>query len=80
MARLKIFNPGKEPVLLGDFYTSVQPGAAVLVDRPAVALGTLPSLRRALRSQQVALAVDFTPAEEAGIPDVWGWAASQLLS
>jgi hypothetical protein len=63
MAELTIHNLTKEPLYLGELYTSVPTNAPLVIYRPAPALKHLTSLKRALEAEQVAFGIVYTAGE-----------------
>jgi len=62
---LQITNTDVEKLYLGDFYTSIEPGKSITVDRPASDLPRLPSLQAALADGKASLSVTYTSDEAA---------------
>ena len=65
MAQLQITNTDVEKLYLGDFYTSIEPGKSITVERPASDLPRLPSLQKAVADGKASLSVTYTPDEAA---------------
>lgn len=63
MAELTIHNLTKEPLYLGELYTSVQTDVPLIINRPAPTLKHLMSLKRALEAEQVAFGIVYTAGE-----------------
>jgi len=63
MALLRIHNVTDSPVHLGDFYTAVPAHGQITVTRPVAFLHRLPSVRRAMAADQVAIGVTLSPGE-----------------
>jgi hypothetical protein len=65
MAQLQITNTDVDKLYLGDFYTSIEPGKSITVERPASDLPRLPSLQKAVADGKASLSVTYTADEAA---------------
>jgi hypothetical protein len=63
MAKILIQNVTDAPVLLGDFYTSILPGARMHITRPAHSIPGLASLKAAVAAEEVAVGIIFEAHE-----------------
>jgi hypothetical protein len=65
MAELQITNTDISSLYLGDFYTTVEPGKTVTVERPASDLPRLTTLQKALAEGKASLSVTYSADEAA---------------
>lgn len=65
MAQLQITNVGTEKLYLGDFYTNIEPGKSISVERAASDLPNLKSLHKAVADGVASLSIVYSGDEAA---------------
>jgi hypothetical protein len=64
MAQIEIRNITEKPVLIREFYSSIQPGQVFTTERSVQQLQGMTGLQEALSREEVTMAVTYSDAEK----------------